>query len=296
MMKKFTFLILFVITGTSFCYSAGEDTLNQLSPDGKRQGWWIIRGRMKPEKKGFDPEAKIEEGRYKDSQKMGVWIEYFPNGNKKSQLTYVNNRPNGHAVIFNENGTRAEEGTWVGSRWMGDYHLYYEDGMERQAFNYNDLGQREGKQTYKHPNGKIAIEVDMKSGKESGWKKEYDENGNLIRETYFADGTMDPSKTKTYTPSTPAPVAKAPEEKELKGNAPTVTGTDFKPNTGTFNGEGPWILYKNGQISMKGTFRSKKLIDGEERIYDNNGLLIRIKLYKEGKYVGDGPLPADANK
>jgi antitoxin component YwqK of YwqJK toxin-antitoxin module len=295
-MKKITLLLLFVIAFTGISYAGGDDTLNQVDAAGKRQGWWIIRGKARPEKKGYAPESKIEEGRYKDSQKTGVWIEYYPNGNKKSELTFVNNRPNGHAIMYNENGTKAEEGTWVGTRWTGEYHLYYEDGTERQAFNYNQLGQRDGKQVYKHPNGKTAIEVDMKNGKESGWKKEYDENGNLIRETYYNDGAIDATKTKTYTPSQPAPPAKAPEEKDIKGTAPTVTSGDFKPNTGTFNGEGPWILYKNGQISMKGTFHNKKLMDGEERIYDNNGLLVRIKLYKDGKYVGDGPLPADANK
>lgn len=268
---------------------------NYTDPAGKRQGWWVILGKMRPEKKGYSPDSKIEEGNYKDSQKTGVWIEYFPNGNKKSELTFVNNRPNGHAVMYNENGTKSEEGTWVGTRWVGDYHLYYEDGTERQDFNYNQLGQREGKQVYKHPNGQVAIEVEMKAGKEEGWKKEYDENGNLIRETFFNGGVIDPAKTKTYdAPKTPP--AKAPEEKEIKGTAPTVTDPNFKPNKGTFNGEGDWILYRNGQITMKGTFHNKKLINGEERIYDNNGLLVMIKLYKDGKYVGNGPLPSDANK
>jgi antitoxin component YwqK of YwqJK toxin-antitoxin module len=294
-MKNFTLLLLFSLS--SIVAFAGEE-VNYTDPAGKRQGHWIIYGKMKPEKlkAGYGADSKVEEGEYKDSQKMGVWIEYFPTGLKKSELTFVNNRPNGHAIMYNENGTKAEEGTWVGTRWTGDYHLYYEDGTERQAFNYNQLGQRDGKQVYKHPNGQVAIEVEMKAGKEEGWKKEYDENGNLIRETYFSGGTIDPAKTKTYTPANAVAVQKAPEEKEMKGTAPTVTTSDFKPNTGTFNGEGPWILYKNGQISMKGTFHNKKLVDGEERVYDNNGLLVRIKLYKAGKFVGDGPLPADANK
>jgi len=239
----------------------------------------------------------VEKGNYKDSQKIGVWTEFYPNANKKSELTYVNNRPNGPAVMYNENGTKSEEGTWVGTRWVGPYKLYYEDGTPRQQFNYSQIGQREGTQTYLHPNGKVAITVDMKGGKEQGWKKEYDENGNLIRETYFNDGVIDPSQTKTYdVPAAKAP-EKAPEETQAaKAPAPVVTDPNFKPNKGTFTGEGDWILYSNGQITMKGTFHNKKLITGEQRIYDNNGILTQIKLYKDGKYVGDGPLPADANK
>lgn len=296
-MKKSTLLLLLLLTGSLTALAMPADTVkNVTDAAGKRQGYWVITGQMRPDKlkAGYTATSKIEEGTYKDSQKTGIWIEYFPNGNKKSELTFVNNRPNGPAIMYNDNGKKAEEGTWVGTRWIGPYKLYYEDGTPRQEFNYSQVGQREGKQIYKHPNGKVAIEVEMKGGKETGWKKEYDENGNLIRETFFNDGTIDPAKTKTY--DTPVAPAKAPEEKEIKGNAPTVTDPNFKPNKGTFNGEGDWILYRNGQITMKGTFHNKKLINGEERIYDNNGLLIQIKMYKEGKYVGNGPMPADANK
>jgi antitoxin component YwqK of YwqJK toxin-antitoxin module len=275
-------------------FAAASDTLNQTDGAGKRQGWWIITGAFKKDPK-YAPSAKVEEGRYKDSQKTGVWIEYYPNGAKKSELTFVNNRPNGHAVMYHENGKKSEEGTWVGTRWVGDYTLYYEDGVPRQQFNYNQLGKRDGKQVYYHPNGKVAIEVNVKEGKEEGWKKEYNENGELIQETYFAGGNIDPAKTKTYEPKKPVTTPeKAPEEKEIKGTAPTVTDNANKPNTGQFTGEGYWILYKNGQISMKGTFKNRKLMEGEERVYDNNGKLMQIKLYKGGKYVGDGPLPVDS--
>ncbi|HTL82326.1 MAG TPA: hypothetical protein VL651_11500 [Bacteroidia bacterium] len=292
-MKKSTLILLLILAGALRAF-AGDTLTNQVDAAGKRQGWWIITGAMKKDTK-YQPTAKVEEGSYKDSQKTGVWTEYYPSGNKKSELTYVNNRPNGHAVMYNDNGTKSEEGTWVGTRWVGDYKLYYDDGTPRQSFNYSQLGQRDGKQVYYHPNGKVAIEVNMVAGKEDGWKKEYDADGNLIRETFFAAGVIDPSKTKEYPAATKTP-EKAPEESDIHGTAPTVTDPNFKPNKGTFNGEGDWILYKNGQISMKGTFHLKKLVNGEERIYDGNGLLIQIKLYKDGKYVGDGPLPTDANK
>lgn len=290
-MKKFTLLLLFIVSIPCFVLAAG-DSVNVVDVTGKRQGPWTLYGRDKKDP-AYSPDAKWQEGRYKDSQKTGVWIEYYPNQVKKSELTYVNNRPNGHAIMYNENGKKSEEGTWVGSRWVGDYKLYYDDGTPRQSFNYSQLGQRDGSQNYYHPNGKVAITVDMKGGKEQGWKKEYDDNGNLIRETFFADGVIDPAKTKVYDTAKPD---KAPEETGPKQESKVVSDPNFKPNKGTFNGEGDWILYKNGQITMKGTFHLKKLVNGEERIYDNNGLLRQIKLYKEGKYVGDAPLPADANK
>jgi antitoxin component YwqK of YwqJK toxin-antitoxin module len=60
--------------------------------------------------------------------------------------------------------------------------------------------------------------------------------------------------------------------------------------------EGYWILFQNGQIRMKGFFHLYKLVCGVNCVYDANGQLIQIKKYKDGKYIGDAPLPADANK
>lgn len=293
-MKKATLLFCFIFTIvlTGFSQEVGK---NEVDSNGKRQGYWIIKGFMQKDK-AYAADAKVEEGNYKDSQKIGVWKSYYPTGKNKSEYTYVNNRPNGHAIVYNENGTKAEEGTWVGVRWTGDYHLYYEDGTERQSFNYNSVGQRDGKQVYKNPNGTLAIEVNVKAGKEEGWKKEYDANGNLIRETYFNGGVIDPSKTKEITP--PAGATKPPVDDVItgEGDKPPVATAAERPPSGEFTGEGQHTLYKNGQITQKGTFHLKRLVDGESRIYDNNGLLIQIKLYRGGKYVGDAPIPADANK
>lgn len=292
-MKKLILSLIVLCVTASF--AVAQD--NVVDAAGKRQGYWKITAGFKKLGSPWTPEQIVEEGNYTNSMKTGIWIEYYQNGKKKSELTYVNNRPNGPAKMYHENGNLSEEGTWVGTRWTGPYKLYYEDGQVRQAFAYNNLGQRDGGQTYYHPNGQVAIEVNMKAGKEEGVKKEYNTNGELTTETYFNGGTIDIAKTKVYEPKKPesADAVKAPEEKEQKGTAPTVTSSEVKPNTGTFNGEGYWILYKNGQITMKGTFAKKKLIDGEERIYDNNGILIKIKLYKAGKYVGDGPLPTEGN-
>lgn len=52
------------------------------------------------------------------------------------------------------------------------------------------------------------------------------------------------------------------------------------------------VLFKKGKIIMKGHFRNYKLVCGIECIYDEEGNLVRIKKYKDGKYIGDAPCPA----
>lgn len=287
-MKHFTLAILLLL-GSRVAFAAAGDTTQQIGVDGKRIGYWIIYGRMQSDK-AYAADAKVEEGNYNNGLKVGKWIHYYPTGKKQSEYTYVNNRPNGPGITYYENGNKQEEGTWVNTKWVGEYHRYYEDGTENQSFNYSQLGQRDGKQVYKNPNGTLQIEVTMKGGKEEGWKKEYDENGNLIRETFFNGGVIDPSKTKEY-----------PHKTTSKPNTPVVDGAGSPPPPpppppAKWNGEGQYTLMRNGQVSQKGIFHLFKLVDGEAYFYDNNGMLLQIKKYKASKYVGDSPLPADANK
>ena len=45
---------------------------------------------------------------------------------------------------------------------------------------------------------------------------------------------------------------------------------------------------ENKDIYMDGEFKAGKLWNGKHYIYDENGLLERIEIYKDGKYVGNG--------
>lgn len=288
-MKKILLLLIFVMSTSIAAFSA--DTENYIDANGKKQGHWTIYGRMQANK-AYDVNAKVEEGNYTDNSKTGLWTGYFPNGKKKSEFTYVNNRPNGPAITYNDQGIKIEEGTWVGNHWVGEYKLYYDDGTPRQKFNYNTTGQTDGVQTNYNPNGTVAIVCTKKAGKEDGWKKEYDENGNLIRETYFNGGVIDPSKTIVHqVKATPPATSQEDPVNDKKRETPPPA-----PPQPNWNGEGQNTLMKNGQVSQKGTFHLYKLVNGEVRFYDNNGMLTQIKLYKDGKYIADAPIPADANQ
>jgi len=288
-MKKFILIILFITCKIALAQS-NNDTLNYVDAAGKRQGKWIITNKLlnKPE---YQPDQKVEEGKYTDSKKIGKWLEYFPNNNIKSKITYENNRPNGYAVLYHDNGKVAEEGLWKNSRWVGEYKLYYENGEVQQAFNFNTSGKREGVQQYYHDNGQLMMEGNWAEGKESGVLKEYYENGDLKSEKTFNGGTMDPTSVKTYTPKKPVEDIKSGNEPEVKEAPPVVIKPTDKvtDNLGkTFSGEGYWKLYnQNKQIAKDGIFRKNKLIDGKAYNYNRDGILTRIAVYKEGKYIGD---------
>jgi antitoxin component YwqK of YwqJK toxin-antitoxin module len=289
MMKKITLILLFitykVVVAQSYELN-NNDTINFTDVNSKKQGKWIIFNRTlhKPD---YTDDQKVEEGRFTDSKKTGLWKEFFPNNNLKSKITYENNRPSGYAIMYHENGKIKEEGLWKNNRWVGDYKLYYENGQVQQEFKFNTTGKREGPQTYYYENGQKMIEGNWAEGKEAGLLKEYYENGDIKAEKNFNGGTLDLASTKTYEPKKALPPT--PVKKEEIAAPPVIADKKDKDNLGKpFNGEGYWKLYNaNKQVSKDGTFSKNRLVEGKVYYYSPDGILTRIAVYKDGKYVGD---------
>src|SRR5437773_975121 len=120
-MKNIYLLFLFLATGLyaqpqSYDLANGKDTINYIDALGKKQRKWIVFGKTKPNT-CYTPDGKVEEGNYTDNKKIGKWLEYFCNGNMKSNIEFQNGRPDGYAIMYNENGKISEEGTWKNNRW-----------------------------------------------------------------------------------------------------------------------------------------------------------------------------------
>lgn len=279
-MRCSAFILLLFACCTGAAQSA--DTLNRVDSPGKKQGYWIITGSM-AKKPQYKPDAKVEEGRYADGKKSGAWTEYYPNGSKKREGIFLNNRPNGPLVFYSERGHVSEKGTWIGTRWTGDYWLYYEnDTVVRQRLHFNSTGQRDGMQFHYHPNGVLWISCYHKNGKEEGWKMEYDTTGRLIIKQFYVGAVLNADSTKTYPP--------LPENwnEPVLHKQDKLSGQEWKQA----NVCSSYVLYnKDGKVGKKGTFRDYKLVDGQEYIYDEKGILVQIKNYKDGKYTSDAPLP-----
>lgn len=297
-MKKFYLILIFLVyqisqaQSQSYELANGKDTINLIDAVGKKQGKWILRGKHKPGS-CYQPEQKAEEGKYTDNRKTGKWIEYYCNGNMKNQLTFQNGRPDGYAIMYHETGKISEEGNWKNNRWVGNYKLYYENGQVQHEFVFNPNGKREGPQKYYYENGQVAIEGNFVNGKESGTIKEYHENGDIKAEKSYNDGQVDVASIKEFEPK--KPIVKIKED--APDNAPKVTVTkDEKPNEAVAS-KGPVVLNgqhtlynRNKQITKDGVFKDNRLMEGKAYIYDDNGILQRVSVYKGGSYVGDAPI------
>jgi antitoxin component YwqK of YwqJK toxin-antitoxin module len=265
------------------------DTINIIDENNLRQGFWKIFGKMK-RVKGYEPDQVVEQGKYGNNRKKGLWTKFFRSGKTQSEIEYRNSRPNGAYRTYYENGQIEEEGNWKNNRNTAAFKRYYENGQVSQDFAFNPTGKRDGKQTYFYENGQIMIEAVIAAGKEE-FVKEYYQDGSIKSEKSFIDGKLDTANTKIYHSKSPVKDRDAAELKNEPIEIVKIEETE-KSNLGGFKGEGQHKMYNsNREISKDGFFKAYVLIDGLHYQYDENGILIKVKRYQAGRYIGDAPLP-----
>jgi antitoxin component YwqK of YwqJK toxin-antitoxin module len=263
------------------------DTINVVDENNLKQGFWKIFGNMRKLKE-YEPTQVIEQGKYANSRKQGLWTKFFSSGKTKSEIEYKNSRPNGAYRTYFENGQIEEEGSWKNNRNTSNFKRYYENGQVSQQFAFNPTGKRDGRQIYFYENGQVMIEADIEAGKEK-FVKEFYEDGSIKAEKNFIDGKLDVANTKVYESAEPI------KEKKPEGVIQVVTvSKDEYVNSGDFKGDGKYKMYNaDRQISKDGLFQAYRFMEGKQYIYNDNGILTQVKLFKDGRYIGDAPLPKE---
>ena len=189
--------------------------------------------------------------------------------------------------------SRYREGHYKDSRKTGVWLKYYPSGQVWSEINYRH-GRAYGAYRIYHENGNIQEEGVRKGGKVTDWKR-YDEQGKPIdddlpqqqqvntpsygqEELIFQDSL--PQNIIIYTPKADT----IPKEK--------LIGSGENHHTGMFQlKDGYHKLYnKNKQISQEGIFKKGKLYKGKWYKYDENGLLLNIEIYRDGKYFGEAQI------
>lgn len=266
-----------LLLSVTMAWGQGTGTaLNVRDGNNEKQGWWKIYNED-GKYKGYEPNQLVEEGEYVNNKKTGVWTKYYPNGNKKHELTFANNVANGYAKIYYRSGQLQEEGIWKTNRWEGQYKYYHEDGTLKYQWNYNESGKREGEQLYFHENGVLMYIGNWKNGKEAGELIEYYEDGSIKAKRYFDDGNVIPEKTINL-----------------------VIGKQFDENVKKYSGQPKAkplakgeivdgynkLMNPDGTVSKEGTFKNKQLVEGKVYVYEN-GKVVKVVNYQDGKRVGE---------
>lgn len=272
--------VLFALSGTQ------DNGINQRGSNGKKQGKWIYLGKDRPEE-GYPMEGKIEEGTYEDDRKEGLWIRYhFDGRTPKLKGMYANNRPSGHYVKYFANGRIKEVGNFVQNKYQDSLKRYHENGKLMYEAKYNTTGKEHGKVRYFYPNGQLEFEYTAVNGTTTGKAVRYYENGDVkeIME-YNSDGSLLSTQEKEMVnPEVKVREAKATTELAPKVVNPVVKNGKFQPNG--YNK----IYNQSDEIWQDGDFKDGRLYNGKVYIYDADGILLKVKVFKSGLYHSDGQL------
>lgn len=259
-----------------------EGEINKKDDLGRKQGQWVIKGKDRPNK-GYPENGKIEEGSYTDNRKHGFWTKYFKDGvTPRIVGEFKDGRPKGQYTKMYESGKPKEKGTFINGRQNGTYKTYYKNGVVAQEKSFNTIGREEGVQKYFYPNGQIEFIFNKKNGVSTGKATRYTKDGQ-VKEiiVYNIDGKIQSREIKKVIDK---PVIIDEGTGGPSGDKGNMRGK-------VFDRDGYNKVYNDSEeLWMDGKFKSGKLFDGKLYKYDSDGILLKIEVWKYGKYHSDGQL------
>ncbi len=150
----------------------------------------------------YDDKGRVSsEGIVNDmGERIGPWINYFPDGKKSSEGEYRDNRRNGTWTFYTENGEIEQKGGYRNGLEDGTWEWYYPDGKLWRSEEYFN-GNEDGIATEYAEDGSVISQGDYVEGEKEGeWfylVGDHKEEGSYIvglREGvwkyYYQDGTL----------------------------------------------------------------------------------------------------------
>ncbi len=218
-------------------------------------------------------------------------------------------RKQGSWKFFRDNGMLLQEGTYRNDLKHGYFKDYGPDGKLIQVRKYeDDVLQEDAEEVIKletladyHPNGKVKISATYRNGVPEGLRREYDDQGNVIKGSLYrkgikiADGITDDQGFRQ------GPWKEYYEDGKIRSEGSYLNGKQVGlwkyyfangkiENTGSFNKngktEGDWKwYYDDGTIRKEETY-SNGLADGTSTEYDENGKIVAQGEYVDGNEQG----------
>lgn len=222
------FALIFCTLFASILY--GQDTINQMNGNGKRQGYW-----QKKDSAG----RIIYEGRFSDGLPVGTFRYFYPDGKLKTVSIISPDGKFAQTDSYYQNGKKMAEGGYQNEKREKIWYFYREeDGVLLLEEHYKD-GKRDGVSKAYYENGKVSELVNWVGGERTGpWEQYYSDGKLRLRSTYLCDEKNGVFKT------------------FYNNGLPMMTGAYA---SGRMDGE--WIYYdEKGKITKKESYSKGTLL------------------------------------
>lgn len=189
-------------------------------------------------------------------------LQYWENGTKKSEITFLNGKMDGKATWWYDSGTIQQSSYYKKDKLNGLSVRYYFNGKKQSEENYID-DKLNGLCTYYDENGVKLTEVNYKDGIKDGLCIQWHNNGQMKFKGYYLKDKFD--KKWIYWNPIGMKVGEA----------------DFVNGTGT-----QMAYFYNGK-KMREIHYINNQKDGIEKAWDIDGKLQFEKNYKAGKILNE---------
>ena len=287
------YLLVLICLCTINCSTFGQsmiyqgNTINE-TIEGKKEGPWVIFASMRnlPD---YKPEDKYEEGSYKSNRKVGLWKRYFASGNTQSEITYVNGRAKGtFSTYYDELGKVEETGTQRGKTLTGGFKRYHANGQLAQEKNFNLKGQSEGEQKYILPNGVVELEFTTFAGIETGTATRRYPNGDIKEIIEYGEGGVINSRNQMERVNPPVELSENSDVKISEKISGTINDDGQEVEVVVIPDGKRKVYNDNKDIWMDGVFEDGRMKEGKLYIYDEDGIIEKVEIFKDFKYAADG--------
>jgi hypothetical protein len=124
------------------------------------------------------PPVRQATGAYRQGQRHGTWVEWYPSQKPRSQVQYIEGKPRGSQKRWFESGALQVAGEFVDGAQHGLWVSYFEDGRKAEAGEYW-MGNRQGSWTGWHASGRRRYSRLYTANGSDSWT-EWDETGRVV--------------------------------------------------------------------------------------------------------------------
>lgn len=189
-MHRLLLLILGLMTLVSPCFS---QNYNQIDAKGRRQGSWC----------DFYPNGqKRYEGQFKNDKCTGEFRYYDENGHLKAINKFDKSGEKALCQMFASSGVLIASGYYINQKKEGEWSYYDKSSGKLILVEDNKGGQVNGwSKTYNPETGRLAEEAQYVNGQREGVCRKYSNVGVLLMECSFHANQLS-GNARTYYPNT----------------------------------------------------------------------------------------------
>lgn len=254
-------LLVFTLIVSAISAQDVDYLQNGIKPENHdKRGKWVYYGKERPDSIPFAYDTL--------SRRQGIW------SNHPSRY----DRISGKYTSFYPNKAVKETGTFAKNQFRDSLIRYFENGQREYEAFYNQNGKEEGQVNYYFSNGQLEFNYNSKNGTPTGKATRYYVNGD-VKELidYAEDGYL--IHTKQFEPVNPLPAEPVIEKK-----TPPAVGDNPRTRHVTWKPDGYNKVYnEDDEIWQDGVFKEGKLCDGKVYIYDQDGILVKVMVYRSGE-------------